>query len=80
MFWLLSMEARVVADSPHESDGAHAGPKNNRANTPQSITSHINGAVGEIIIHHECCVRRHHDGRKNGSNIKRLSHPDFHFH
>lgn len=80
MFWLLSVEAGMVADSPHEPDGAHTGPKNDRTNTPQSITSHVYSAVGEIIIHHERCVCRHHDGRKNGSNIKRLSHPNFHFH
>ena len=80
MFWLLSVEAGMVADSPHESYGAHTGPKNNRTNTPQSITSYVYGAVGEIVIHHERGVCRHHDSRKNGSNIKRPSHPNFHFH
>lgn len=80
MFWLLSVEAGMVADSPHEPDGAHTGPKNDSANTPQSIASHIHGAVGEIFIHHERRVRRHHDGRKNSSNIKRLGHSNFHFH
>lgn len=34
MFWLLSMEAGMVADSPHESDGAYTGPKNEHTNTP----------------------------------------------
>ena len=80
MFWLLSVEARMVADSPHEPDGAYTGPKNERANTPQGIAGHINGAVGEIIVHHERRVCRHHGGRKNSSSIKRLSHPNFHFH
>lgn len=80
MFWLLSVEAGMVADSPHEPYGAHTGPKNNRANTPQRIASYIYGAIGEIIVHHERRVCRHHDSRKNGSNIKRLSHPNFHFH
>lgn len=80
MFWLLSVEARMVADSPHKPDGAHTGPKNNRANTPQRITGHIHGAAGKILVHHECRVRCHRDGRKNGSNIKRLSHPNFHLH
>ena len=80
MFWLLSVEAGMVADSPHEPYGAHADPKNNRANTPQRIASHIHSAVGEINVHHERRVCRHRDGRKNSSNIKRLSHPNFHFH
>lgn len=80
MFWLLSVEARMVADSPHKPYSAYAGPKNERTNTPQRIASYIHGAIGEIVIHHECCVGRNHDGRKNGSNIKRLSHPNFHFH
>lgn len=76
----LPVEAGMVADSPHEPYGAYSGPKNDCANTPQRITNHINGAVGEIIVHHKRGVRCHHDGRKNGSNIKRLSHPNFHFH
>lgn len=80
MFWLLSVEAGMVADSPHEPYGAYTGPKNDRANTPQSITSRVYGAIGEIFIHHEPGVCCHHDGRKNSSNIKRLSHPNFHFH
>lgn len=80
MFWLLSVEAGMVADSPHEPYGAYAGPKNDCTNTPQRIASHIHSAIGEIIVHHKRRVCRHHDGRKNGSNIKRLSHPNFHFH
>lgn len=80
MFWLLSVEAGMVSDSPHESDGAYAGPKNDHTNAPQRIASHIHSAIGEIIVHHERRVCCHHDGRKNGSNIKRLSHPNFHFH
>lgn len=80
MFWLLSVEAGMVADSPHESYGAHTEPKNERPNTPQRITCHIHGTIGEIIVYHECCVRCHYDGRENGSSIKRLSHPNFHFH
>lgn len=80
MIWLLSVEARMVSNGSHESDGAYASPKNNRTNTPQGIASHAYGAIGEIVIHHERRVCRHHDGRKNSSNIKRLSHPNFHFH
>lgn len=80
MFWLFSVETRIVADSPHEPDGAYGGPKNNRTNTPQRIASHAYGALGEVIIHHERRVCCHHDGRKNCGNIKRLSHPNFHFH
>lgn len=80
MFWLLSVEAGMVADSPHKPYGAHTEPKNERANTPQRIASHIHGAVGEIVVHHECCVCCHRDGRKNDSNVKRLSHSNFHFH
>nr|DAD98068.1 MAG TPA: hypothetical protein [Siphoviridae sp. ctQ091] len=77
---LLSMESRMVADSSHESDGAYADPKNNRANTPQRIASNIHSAIGVIFIHHERGVCCHHDGCKNSSHIKRLSHSNFHFH
>ncbi len=80
MFWLLSVEAGMVANGPHEPYSAYAGPDNNRTNTPQRIASHIHSAANIIIVHHERRVRRHHDGRKNSSNIKRLSHPNFHFH
>lgn len=79
MIGSLPVEAWMVADSPHKPYGAHTGPKNNRPNTPQRITDHIYGAVGEINVHHKCCICRHYDGRKNDSNIKRLSHPNFHF-
>lgn len=80
MFQLLSMEAGTIADSPHETDSTHAEPKNNRTNTPQGIASHVQGAVGVIFVDHERGVRCHHDGRKNGGHIKRLSHSNFHFH
>ena len=62
--WSLSVEAGIVADSPHEPYSAHTEPKNNRPNTPQRIANHIYGTIGEIVIHNKCGVRCHHDSRK----------------